>query len=754
MASNAVLCVAVLGALLGSALAVPAPTTHSPRLLGARDKVCTRGPGFWCQNITTAAGCGAVRHCIQTVWEHMTLPEDNDDICKLCKNMVGQARDQLESNETQEELREVFEGSCNLIPLKVVAKGCDKLVDEFIPELVETLASQMNPQVVCSVAVGQVGIVPVLGDDVTCQFCEAMVKHLRDILVANTTETEFQQVMVGLCKQMKPKYKDECLSIVTEYYGMLYNFLVNNLNGKEICSFAGLCPGPGLSSPIWPLLPAEMNVEALREQLKGSEESVKAENPVVEIVVGSDSARVTVDSPADYQLPIERMSPHMLVNIGSNKEICEFCEYFMHYVQEQLASERTVEKVKAVVEGACDHLPSSIDNQCKQFVAAYGNAFIAICVQEVDPSIVCPGLGFCPSQETSQILLIGTDEKYDDSPGCPLCLLAVQQLETLVKDNKTEETVKSALESLCSKLPKSLVGECDNFVDTYSQQLVDMLIADFTPQEVCVYIKLCSASKPSEEIVAGDVLTNEVPQYEDQKLQKPQKPVREDPQCVMCEFALTRIDSMLKNNASEQEIKHVVYRVCDYLPKTVTPQCKKFVDEYADLVITLLAQELDPKKVCAEIKLCKPNAFYSDIVALSQFQEHTRKNVEECALCQGFVQALDTFMQDPKVEEKMGEVFIRACGVLPARMYSKCRDFIKVYGPSIENIIAKVSIPDDLVCGKIGVCARAPGAVDLLGGRKCTWGPGYWCQTEENAKACGPGTLLHCQERVWKASRP
>lgn len=27
-----------------------------------------------------------------------------------------------------------------------------KLADEFIPELVETLASQMNPQVVCAVA--------------------------------------------------------------------------------------------------------------------------------------------------------------------------------------------------------------------------------------------------------------------------------------------------------------------------------------------------------------------------------------------------------------------------------------------------------------------------------------------------------------------------------------------------------------------------------------------------------------------------
>lgn len=46
----------------------------------------------------------------------------------------------------------MFEGSCNLIPIKIVAKECCKVADEFIPELVETLASEMNPQVVCSVA--------------------------------------------------------------------------------------------------------------------------------------------------------------------------------------------------------------------------------------------------------------------------------------------------------------------------------------------------------------------------------------------------------------------------------------------------------------------------------------------------------------------------------------------------------------------------------------------------------------------------
>lgn len=52
----------------------------------------------------------------------------------------------------QEEIKEVFEGSCDLLHVKLITKECIKVADEFIPELVDTLASQMDPQVVCSVA--------------------------------------------------------------------------------------------------------------------------------------------------------------------------------------------------------------------------------------------------------------------------------------------------------------------------------------------------------------------------------------------------------------------------------------------------------------------------------------------------------------------------------------------------------------------------------------------------------------------------
>ncbi|KAG8262547.1 hypothetical protein J6590_051032 [Homalodisca vitripennis] len=101
----------------------------------------------------TARQCNANQHCIRTVWEHQVLPPDNGEICDTCKKMVAEARDELKSNETQENLKLVLEGSCLiLIPIKPLAHECVKLVDQAIPQLIEALSSQMDPQVVCSVA--------------------------------------------------------------------------------------------------------------------------------------------------------------------------------------------------------------------------------------------------------------------------------------------------------------------------------------------------------------------------------------------------------------------------------------------------------------------------------------------------------------------------------------------------------------------------------------------------------------------------
>lgn len=40
------------------------------------------------------------------------------------------------------------------------------------------------------------------------------------------------------------------------------------------------------------------------------------------------------------------------------------------------------------------------------------------------------------------------------------------------------------------------------------------------------------------------------------------------------------------------------------MPHTVTAQCKVFVNEYADLIIELLTNEISPKEMCVALNIC------------------------------------------------------------------------------------------------------------------------------------------------------
>lgn len=58
------------------------------------------------------------------------------------------------------------------------------------------------------------------------------------------------------------------------------------------------------------------------------------------------------------------------------------------------------------------------------------------------------------------------------------------------------------MEHVCLEMPQTVRKECLNFVDKYIDQIVEMVVADFTPQEICVYAKLCD---PPKSVVGGDI---------------------------------------------------------------------------------------------------------------------------------------------------------------------------------------------------------------------------------------------------------
>lgn len=87
-----------------------------------------------------------------------------------------------------------------------------------------------------------------LGDNIACDLCKQLVRHLKDILIANTTEIEFKQVLMGLCGQMR-EYKEEVM--LTEIFCILeicvcllfclFSYCSSSLFFQHVASNISLC---------------------------------------------------------------------------------------------------------------------------------------------------------------------------------------------------------------------------------------------------------------------------------------------------------------------------------------------------------------------------------------------------------------------------------------------------------------------------------------------------------------------------------
>ncbi|XP_036324758.1 prosaposin [Rhagoletis pomonella] len=847
-------CCVVIALLAGAFLANATP------MLGA--KQCTWGPSYWCKNLTNAKGCHAVRHCIQTVWETQNVPVDDDSICKICKDMVTQARDQLRSNETMEELKEVFEGSCNLIPVKIVRKECDKLADDFVPELVEALSSQMNPDQVCSVAglcnnaridelmashyqaaldgtlkedsaeskeskeieskssvpqqhlltcgncnhlgslitekfnqadrdeilenilhlCGEmssfsdacsnivltyfndiydhmrqhlnaagichmsgscaanyhkhaddpvepedpVALASTLGDDIPCKLCEQLVQHLRDVLIANTTETEFKQVLNGLCNQTKG-FREECNSLVEQYYDVIYNALVNNLDANGACFMIGVCPkgnNDAFKGEIRPLLPS---IEP-------------AEIKVTLRKLGANEPKFTQEEIHAMTLPIDTLmgaaNPGLLVDNG---ELCTFCEYLIHYIQVELSTPTTEDKIKEVVNNVCSRLGRTLRGECHNFIDMYGDAVIALLIQGLNPREICPKMAMCPpnhdnfddveifAPETPKVAATPArpvDES--DKPTCPLCLFAVAQAQQKIGDNKSKANIKNVLDHLCAHLPPKLQTECVDFVETYSNELVDKLIADFKPQEICVDIKLCATSSDeldelgiSLEEKSREQGINEIDSNDSVDIAFGRI---EPPNCLLCEEFIKIAEKKIGKRTSKQEIKKALDHSCDKLRLNVREKCHKYVAKYGDKIADLLVKEMAPKMICREIGLCIwseqedldiDEALKYDVVVLpdQQISQHNDRFVgmddivkepPTCVLCEFVMTKLEAELRNASTQEEIKHTVENICKIMPRTVTKSCNKFIDEYINTILSLIG--TVPPKVMCQQMQLC--------------------------------------------------
>lgn len=145
------------------------------------------------------------------------------------------------------------------------------------------------------------------------------------------------------------------------------------------------------------------------------------------------------------------------------------------------------------------------------------------------------------------------------------------------------------------------------------------------------------------------------------------KPVN-DQTCILCEFIMAKLEKDLNNKTTQDEIRHVVEQACVKMPKTIAKTCTQFVDNYAEMLITLLATT-PPAKICAEMKCCVPPKEEN----IGDLMVESKNDVVECAICQSAVIFVDKLLEDPDFDRNIEQVVEKTCKVAPKLYINKVR---------------------------------------------------------------------------------
>ncbi|XP_062575849.1 prosaposin-like isoform X2 [Saccostrea cucullata] len=895
---------------------------------------CSWGPSYWCSHAKNAKACGAVQHCLDTVWSKQTIAEDPQSTsCSLCKMVVKETRKMLK-NKSTEKIVDFFTMACQFMPdenlkkecsflasdskmliklleskisdgqlcaavkqckgfedrthelppkvpempgnttkickdcvaffgdikqmisdnatveqIKDMLKNvvctqlssseglCDFVVDELVPELLQVLGGEVEPQVLCNMLgfcqgtniykalVSRIQFRTELkkinkgkiGGTEECDMCKEVMTKVRDMDRDPANQEKVKNfIKTELCEKLGA-LADQCKTAVDEYGGILFELIASELDPASVCTMLGFCKSASYvaAKPILPGVQMKPKVE-IQAKPKAGELCDLCQMAINELdsMITKNSTTQEIEQalaavcdrlPAQFKDEckdfVKQYAPAILDIIGQeldplrvctllklctseSKKLdikkleqplhstteCVLCEMVMKEVDTMLQGSQVKEEIEVALKSVCNRLSSAeLTKECTSFVMQYTEILVDLLVK-MPPKEVCTTLGLCTAakkqakQELHHVKLISTKKNgllhlaSTASVECVICEYVMSEVDDILKENRSRQAIENALQTVCSKLPSTISKECSDFVNQYADLVIDLLIQEGDPKTVCTELKLCQA---------GDLKTK----------QHLASSVGASPECILCEFVMREVDNILQQNRSREAIENALKMVCSKLPSTISQECTDFVNQYADLVINLIIQEGDPKMVCTALKLCSSDLKKALIDSIQFLPipgqvSGVKLGDEKCEVCEMILNYLDEALKENKTVAAVEALLDQVCNFLPTTFKEECDTLVAQYGPVIAQLISQLMDPKK-ICEEIKLCAsksqvkQSPiyhlmkklnsankdtklyfkNKQHLLGEKECTFGPSYWCASQENAKKCQAEE--HCRTKVW-----
>ncbi|XP_077999573.1 prosaposin-like isoform X1 [Glandiceps talaboti] len=664
---------------------------------------CTRGPGYWCQHISTAKECGAIQHCKDNVWSPK-YTKQNDEVCDFCKEVITTARNLIANKATQKQVVDFLDSACDLIPDAELKSMCRSAVDEYADVLFDLIVSEMDPETICT-AMGLckpgVAIKPMIkkpNDDI-CTECKKFIGEAQQALKDNKTQEEVMEILDEFCQALGP-LETQCQDYVNEYIRQIMNLIATELDPETICFGLGFCQGRlagKLTVPIVDIKPAKkvaqkssiecavctlamQEIDSLITQNSTISEIISVVDKVCTILPDTirGECKTFID---DYgvqiiNLLVLKLSPNEIctklglctANQKSFRDLkdteCSLCELVVQYLDSFIDKNQTKQKIVQGLHEFCNILPDSLKGQCNDIITQYGMAIPELLEQLLDPLKVCELIGLCTSNQVHNV-------GVKDDTTCQLCKFVGQYLLTVLEKNATQQEIEQALDQVCAILPASIKDECTSLVAEYGP-IVFQLLDQLSPDQICQVLGLCSSSSVKVS------------------------PVKDDQYCDVCKLVAQYALTALKSNSTEAEIENALEQLCSALPASISDECTTLVKQYFPLIIQLL-DTMTPDDVCKALGLCSSTK--SPLV----LKKTPLKNPTTCAVCELAMNYIDGFIDQNSTASEIIAVLDKVCSALPSSLGTECTALIDEYGPEILKLLVQQLDPKQ-VCSELGLC--------------------------------------------------
>uniref|UniRef100_A0A8C2T496 Prosaposin n=1 Tax=Coturnix japonica TaxID=93934 RepID=A0A8C2T496_COTJA len=342
---------------------------------------------------------------------------------------------------------------------------------------------------------------------------------------------------------------------------------------------------------------------------------------------------------------------------------------------------------------------------------------------------------------------------------CDLCKELVTVVGKVLKDNGTEDEIRSYLEKTCEFLPdQGLASECKEIVDSYLPVIMDMIKEEFDkPEVVCSALSLCQSLQKhlAAMKLQKQLQSNKIPELDFSELTSPfmanvplllypqdkpkQKSKGTEDVCQDCIRLVTDVQEAVRTN--ETFVKSLVAHAkeeCDRLGPGMSDMCKSYISEYSDLAIQMMmhmavfsnaglcfclhnmmlldALKKQPKDICSMVGFCSSvkSVPLQTLVPAQVVHEVKMETVEKaavqektfsvCEICETMVKEVTGLLESNKTEEEIVHEMEVVCYLLPASVKDQCKDFIEVYGQALIDMLLEATNPE-AVCVMLKCCA-------------------------------------------------